>query len=216
MPKKYPQYIIDKAIQLRVEKKYTVPEIADILSIPKSTVHNWLLEYKLEDRTEKQTEAQKRGTAAMKKKFADMRDEAYQEAWEQAPKLLKDYSLFAFVCMYIGEGSRKNRNEVALANSNVKVMQLAYKWIVNLKHPERSLEFYAQIHVDHDEEEIKTYWGEQIGIDPQLVKIIRKSNSGKLSGRKFRSPYGVFTIRASDTYFRSRMQAFMDYVQEIW
>ncbi|MDQ7026341.1 MAG: hypothetical protein Q9P01_11035 [Anaerolineae bacterium] len=72
MPKKYPQYIIDKVIELRVKKKHTVPDIAGMMSMPKSTIHNWLLDYPLEERTAKQTEAQKRGTAAMKKKFADL------------------------------------------------------------------------------------------------------------------------------------------------
>ena len=216
MAKKYPQYIIDKAIQLRVEKKYTVPEIADMMGIAKSTVDSWLKPYKLEERTDKQKNHQKRVAEANRERAAQKRQDAYDEMLEQAPELLKDLSLFAFVCMYIGEGTKKMRNYVALANSDVKVMQLAHKWIVKLKHPDRALEFGVQIHVDHNEDEIKSYWGEQLGISPEHIVIIRKSNSGQLTGRKFRSPHGILTIRASDTYFRSRLQALMDYAKQIW
>ena len=90
----------------------------------------------------------------MKKKYANLRDEAYAEMWEQAPELLKDYNLYAFVCMYIGEGFKRTRNEVAMCNSDAAVMRLSYKWIMKLKHPDRSLEFKVQIHADHDEDEI--------------------------------------------------------------
>jgi hypothetical protein len=87
MTKKYPQYIIDKAIELRVKEQLTVPEIAEMMSIAKSTVDGWMKAYPLPERTEKQTEAQKRGTAANKERSAQKRQDAYDEMWEQAPEL---------------------------------------------------------------------------------------------------------------------------------
>jgi hypothetical protein len=53
-------------------------------------------------------------------------------------------------------------------------------------------------------------------IEPEIIAIKRKSNSGQLSGRQFRSQYGVFSVRANDTYFRSRLGAWMEYVLEDW
>jgi hypothetical protein len=118
--------------------------------------------------------------------------------------------------MYIGEGTKRRRGEVAICNSDAAVMRLSYKWIMKLKHPDRALEFRVQIHADHDEDEIKTYWGTQLDIEPELISTMRKSNSNQLTGRKFRSQHGVLAIRASDTYFRSRLQALIDYVKASW
>jgi hypothetical protein len=214
--KKIPQYIIDKAIELRVEKKMTVPEIAKCLSLSKSTVNGWMEEYPLEERTEKQGNAQKAAAIANRENAAKKRNEAYDEAWEQAPKLFEDPEFRDFICMYVGEGTKKNRNGVAIANSLPSVMLLSHYWIQRLRNHERKIDYHVQIHVDHDEQEIKEYWANLLGIQAEDVKIIRKSNSGQLSGRNFRSPHGVFTIRANDTYFMSKMEAWMDYLYEKW
>jgi transcriptional regulator with XRE-family HTH domain len=216
MTKKYPQYIIDKAIELRIKDKLTVPEIAERMGIAKSTVDGWMKDYPLEERTKKQTEAQKQAAEANRDRAAAKRQDAYDEMLEQAPELLKNYSLLAFVCMYIGEGTKRKRGEVSICNSDAAVMRLSYKWIVKLKHPDRSLEFRVQIHADHNEDEIKAYWAEQFDISPERITVMRKSNSNQLTGRKFRSVHGVLEIRASDTYFRARLQALIDYVKATW
>ena len=44
----------------------------------------------------------------------------------------------------------------------------------------------------------------------------RKSNSGQLNGRNWRCVRGVLSIRACDTQFRARLQAWIDQVQEGW
>jgi transcriptional regulator with XRE-family HTH domain len=214
--KKYPQYIIDKAIEFRIKDKLTVPEIAERMGIAKATVNKWMKDYPLEERTKKQTEAQKQAAEENRERAAEKRQDAYNEMWELAPELLKDYNLYAFVCMYIGEGTKKRRNEVAICNSDADVMRLSHKWIVALKHPERVMDYSLQIHADQNEDEIKAYWAEQLGINPELIKTIRKSNSNQLKGRKFNSLYGVLTVRANDTYFRARLQALIDYTKASW
>jgi hypothetical protein len=55
-----------------------------------------------------------------------------------------------------------------------------------------------------------------MGMTPEMVVIIRKSNSGQLNGRKFRSEWGVFTIRANDTYFMAKIYAWLDYLKKQW
>jgi transcriptional regulator with XRE-family HTH domain len=212
--KKIPQYIIDKAIELRIKHKMTVPEIAECLGYSKSTVNGWMENYPLEERTTKQTEAQKAGTKANQDKAAALRQADYDEAWKQAPELMKDRRFRDFICMYIGEGTKKMRNMVAIANSNAKVMKSAYYWMEKLRNHDRQIEYLIQIHVDQDEQEIKDYWAKTLGINSDIVKTQRKSNSGQLSGRNFRSLYGVLTIRTSDTAFRSRLEAWMNYVLE--
>jgi transcriptional regulator with XRE-family HTH domain len=214
--KKIPQYIIDKAIELRIKHKMTVPEIAECLGYSKATVNGWMENYPLEGRTKKQGNAQIAAAKANRENSAKKRQAAYHEAWEQAPELFKDPEFRDFICMYLGEGTKKTRNTVAIANSSAEVMLLAHFWIQKFRNPERGIDYTVQIHVDQDEEEVKAYWANLMGITPEMVVIIRKSNSGQLKGRKFRSVWGVFTIRANDTYFMAKIYAWLDYLKKQW
>jgi hypothetical protein len=53
-------------------------------------------------------------------------------------------------------------------------------------------------------------------VDPESIKFQRKSNSGQLAGRIWRSKYGVLQVRVSDTYLRARLDAWMDRVRADW
>ena len=63
---------------------------------------------------------------------------------------------------------------------------------------------------------MRQYWGSVLGVDPDQIRFLRKSNSGQLNGRKFRSENGVLTLRVYDTSLRSRLQAWMDLLKEEW
>jgi hypothetical protein len=214
--KKIPQYVIDKAIELRLKHKMTVPEIAEHLAVAKSTVDGWMKDYPLEERTKKQGNAQIAAAKANRENAAKKRQEAYDEGWEQAPELFKDSEFRDFICMYLGEGTKKTRNAVAIANSSAEMMLLSHFWIQKFRNTERSIDYSIQLHVDQDEEEVKAYWANLLDITPDMIVTIRKSNSGQLKGRKFRSEWGVFTIRVSDTYFMAKIYAWLDYLRKQW
>ena len=202
-----------KAIALRTDKGLTLDEIVECLSLPKSTVYYWIKDVPI-PRTDRQSDAQRKGTQAMQAKFAALRDAAYQQGWNEAPALLEDLSFRDFVVLYMAEGYKRSRNMISFVNSDAQMISLAYRWINELA--DRKLEFLLQCHVDHDETALKAYWAALLDIEPDGIKTIRKSNSGALSGRQLRSKYGVFTIRTSDTYLRARLQAWMDYVKLQW
>jgi len=48
------------------------------------------------------------------------------------------------------------------------------------------------------------------------IAVSAKSNSNQLSGREFRSRNGVLTVRTNDTYFRARLEAWVDLLKEEW
>ncbi len=205
-----------KARELR-QKGYTLTDIIDMLKMPRSTIYGWIQDIEVEiQKTEHRTEAQKAGTKAMQEKFAALRDQAYQQGMAEAPELLKDYSFRDFVVLYLAEGSKKHRNQVAIANSDVTVMKLAYAWLVRYGKDASKLDYYVQMHIDHDEDEVKQYWAYALNIDPTKIKTMRKSNSGQLKGRKFNSQYGVLSIQLGDTYLRARLEAWMDYLRKQW
>jgi hypothetical protein len=209
----HPPYIRDKAIQLRTEHNMALEQIVERLQIPKTTVYGWIRDIPI-PRTNRQTEAQRKGTEAMRAKAAALREEAYQQGVAEAPELLKDQSLRDFVVLYMAEGTKRNRNTVSIVNSDVAIMKLSHRW---MKHFAKRRFFYGlQYHADQDVDELKLYWSEYLDLLPSEIKEMRKSNSNQLSGRHFRSVYGLLTVQANDTYFRSRLQAWMDYVKSQW
>lgn len=82
--------------------------------------------------------------------------------------------------------------------------------------PGRPIRYRLQYHADHDVDELKRYWAAILDIDPSIIKDQRKSNSNQLTGRNWRSIHGLLTLEVSDTYFRSRMQAWMDFIENQW
>ncbi len=78
------------------------------------------------------------------------------------------------------------------------------------------LDFRVQYHADQDLRELQQFWGRQVGVPPERIGLQRKSNSGRLGGRNWRSQYGVLTVTAGDTMLRARLQAWMDCLREQW
>jgi hypothetical protein len=143
-----------------------------------------------------------------------LRDAAYKEGQEQYDELAMDRTFRDFVCMYIGEGSKRNRNEVAICNSGPRVVFLSDYWIrCFAKNPVR---YSLQYHADQDVDELKRFWSDLLNIEPAEIAVQRKSNSNRLTGRTWRSRYGVLTVRSGDTYFRARLQAWIDRTTYEW
>ena len=215
--KKY-EHLKEKAIEWR-KRGLTFGEIQDRLKISKSTLHYWIGHIKRENahiRTKKQQKAQLLAAQATKKKYAILRENAYNKGKLEASLLLSDLKYRDFTMLYLTEGWRKTQNDVSICNSNWKLVKLGYDIIKKHANINNCMIFSLQCHEDNDENKLKEYWAEKINITPNQIKVIRKSNSGQLSGRKWRSLYGVFTVRACDTYLRQRIEAWMDYIQDSW
>lgn len=202
-----------KAIQLRVEHNMTLNEIVERLKLPKTTVYGWIKHIPI-PRTVRQTEAQQRGTAAMQAKYAALREDAYQQGLDEAPELLKDPRFRDFVVLYMAEGYKKGLNTVSFVNSDPAMIVLANEIMTAMTT--NKMDYAIQYHVDLDVDGLRTYWAEMLDIDPAKIKLQRKSNSGKMNGRNWRSEYGVLTVRVGDTYLRQRLQAWMDTVKSQW
>jgi hypothetical protein len=94
------------------------------------------------------------------------------------------------------------------------VVVLATRWLRVLSRKE--LRFSVQVHEDQDLARLSAFWASTLGIDPSDIRLQRKSNSGRLGGRNWRSRYAVLTVTACDTLLRARLQAWMDCVQTEW
>jgi len=212
----YPSYIREKARELRQEKKLTIDELAERLGIPRTTVFGWVrdLEIPRKPNTGWPTAAQKKGTATMQARYRVRRELAYKQGRNEFRILCAQPTFRDFVCMYIGEGFKRDRNVVSIGNSDPAVVRLGAFWVRKLtEHP---IELSFQHHADQDPRKLFAFWGELLDVKPSELKFQRKSNSGQLGGRSWRSRYGVLQVRTSDTYLRARIDAWMDAVRGEW
>lgn len=150
----------------------------------------------------------------MQAKYRRLRDAAYADGQAAFPELARDPTFRDFVCLYIGEGYKRSRNEVALCNSDPTVIRLADRWIKRFAR--NPIRYAIQYHADQDLDELTKFWAAQVEVEPSVIRLQRKSNSNALTGRNWRSKYGVFTVSAGDTLLRAKLEAWMDSIRESW
>jgi hypothetical protein len=217
-PMAYPAYIREKARQLRTEKRMSLLEIAERLALPKTTIFYWIRDLPDPEIKYRDTPARARSRAKAARSnvatFKALRDAAYRKGWNEYPTLASERTFTDFVCMYIGEGYKRDRNRVAIGNSDPRVVRLADHWMRRFSR--NQVAYWLQYHADQDPDYLIGFWSFGLGVDPSLITVQRKSNSGQLSRRNWRSKYGVLTVRANDTRFRARLQAWMDRIQDGW
>ena len=211
--KKY-EHLKKKAIVLR-RKGHSLDEISEMLSLGKTTIFYWIRGARL-PATEKQRACARAAGMANKEKHNNLRQLAYKEGLQEYERWKALPTFLDFVVIYLTEGFRRTRNQVAVSNSNPSIMRLSLYWIDKLRNPQRSIDYGLQCHIDNDENAVKEFWARHLDIESAKIKVFRKSNSGNLDGRQWRSMNGVLQIRVNDTYFRAKLQAWMDLLQKEW
>ncbi|HXB14652.1 MAG TPA: hypothetical protein VNV44_02805 [Solirubrobacteraceae bacterium] len=213
----HPFYLREKARSLRADRRLTIDELAERLALPRSTIYYWVRDMPIPGSGPGggfASEAQRKGTRAMRRKYRLLREAAYREGVESYPRLSADATFRDFICLYIGEGYKRDRNRVGLANSDPLVVLHATRWLRRLT--ERPPLFWLQFHADQDPEQLARFWCGLLDAPPDSVRLLRKSNSNQLTGRIWRSRYGVLSVTIADTYLRARLQAWIDLTQRSW
>jgi hypothetical protein len=208
----HPPYIREKAIKMR-RRGMTLDEIAERLALNKTTVFYWIKDIPL-GRPRRSNPGQRKGNEKMVAAFKAKRDAAYLQGRAEFEQLAKEPTFIDFVCMYIGEGYKRCRNEVSIGNSDPDVVVLAAHWLRRFSN--RPVRFCLQYHADQDVDELRRFWGDLVGVEPDEISLQRKSNSNQMRKRTWRSKHGVLTVRTSDTYLRSRLQAWMEGTKRRW
>jgi hypothetical protein len=212
----YPTYIREKARELRTKKKLTIDELAERLAIPRTTIYGWVRDLEIPRKPHDgwPESARRKGTRAMQMKYRSLREAAYEDALHFYPHLSEIPSFRDFLVLFITEGHRRSRHRVSIANSDAAVVQLAARWmrILSASH----LTYSVQCHADQRPADVRGFWGRQLGVSPDEIRLLRKSNSGRLNGRTWRSKHGVLALTADDTYFREALQAWTDCLRDTW
>lgn len=214
----YPDYIHEKAREMR-SRKMTLDEIAERLAIPKTTVWYWIKDMPVEISRQcagspKRSAAQAKAVASMQAKFTRVRDEAYMLGQVEYDSLANEATFLDFVAIYIGEGYKRSRNTVSVANSDPRVIRLADHWIK--RFATHRVSYQCQHHADQDPEQLSRYWAFALGAEPDSITMFRKSNSGELAGRTWRCRHGVVAVNCYETRLRARVQGWMDRMQRGW
>jgi hypothetical protein len=150
----------------------------------------------------------------MQRKYRLPPEEAYRDGERTFAALATDPTFRDFICMYIGEGFKRSRKTVSLGNSDPRVMALSSHWVRRLTSSR--VTYQLRHHADQNVRTLCFFWAGRLGVQPAEIRPQRKSNSGRLSGRTWRSKYGVLSVTVHDTLFRARLQAWMDGLQEQW
>lgn len=212
----YPAYIREKARQLRAERKLTIDELAERLAVSRTTAYYWVRDLPIQRRaaTGWPDSARRKGNKAMQTKYRRLREAAYYDGLHFYLHLAEIPSFRDFLVLFITEGHRRSRHDVSIANSDPAVVRLASRWMRILSS--NRLTYSIQYHADQQPSDLRRFWGEQLDIDGDEIRLSRKSNSGKLSGRTWRSRYGVLTVTTGDSYFREALQAWTDCLRDTW
>lgn len=209
-------YLREKARELRVAKRLTIDELAERLALSRSTVYYWVRDLPIEGNTSRRTAAQRRATKAMPRRFAAVREAAYLDGVASFDILAEDPTFRDFVCMYMAEGYKRDRNTVSISNSDPAIMVMSQRWMRRLTAEHKVLRYAIQFHADQSLPELRSFWGATLGIDGGTISFQRKSNSNQLTGRTWRCRHGVMTIRSYDTPLRARLEAWMDRLRSEW
>ena len=210
----YPDYIRAKARELRTERNLSIDEIAERLALPRTTIFYWVRDLPIERSARPRTLAQLNGSIAMQAKYRRLREAAYAEGRASFDELAVDPSFRDFVCLYLAEGYKRNRNVIAVGNSDPAVVRICDHWLRRLSS--RPRRYSVQYHADQDFDELRQFWSATLDIRPEEVVFQRKSNSNQLKGRTWRSRYGVLTVAVNDTLCRARLQGWIDRLRESW
>ncbi len=203
----YPRYLRDRACELRTEKHLSLIEIADRLSLPKTTVYYWIKDLPL-GRPRRTTPA--RVIEQSKHEFRRLRDDAYARGLAEYDDLIELPTFRDFVVLYIAEGYKRNRNRVSIANSDARVVAMAAGWLRILTP--KALTYAIQYHADQRLDQLRQYWGDvdsDGGSRPEVQQQLIASL--KLAMRARRRDISVY-----DTYLRARLQAWIDRVRQDW
>jgi hypothetical protein len=205
----YPAYVRDKALRLRAEQNLTIDEIADRLAISRTTAYEWVRHLPVPRR-----ENPMPGTLAMQARYRRIREAAYEEGAADHAALAAYASFRDFLTLFIAEGTKRDRNRVSVANSDPAVISVCVTLLRRLS--DRAICCSVQVHEDQDLEAIRSFWSARVGVRPEEIRLLRKSNSGRLAGRNWRSEHGVLTVWCNDTCLRARMQAWVDKQRAEW
>ncbi len=107
--------------------------------------------------------------------------------------------------LYWGEGNKKNKNSIKLANTDPLLIKKFIEFLVKILGAEKKkIRFSLQVFSDVDPNEAKKYWLDKLRVkSDQFCKKTTVTQSGKIGNYKEKNKYGVLTIYYNNTKLRN-------------
>lgn len=209
-----------KAREFR-EKGWSLNKLQEhFKGIPKSTLYYWVRDIEVtphQGTKGRGGSGQAKATRAMQEKYRLLREAAYSQGEKEFPELMEDPTFRDFLCLYLGEGYKKNRNVVSIVNSSPHIMGLAMSWLRRLSDkPESEWRIAIRYHLDHDPEYLKSFWSRYLNVPESDFTMQPKASSTNMSTRNHRCQHGILYVEIGSTSLRQRLQAWMDLLQASW
>ena len=165
----------ERAIELRKKKRLSYGAIAKKLKVAKSTLSYWLSDLPLshEEILKLRRSAWRRGEASREsyrntmRHKRDLADEAIYKAQREKVLPLSERDLyFSGLMLYVGEGDKRNRHRIALANSDPFVVSFFTKWLqkflsISKKDIKFGLHLYANMNIAKE----RKFWQDTLGFE---------------------------------------------------
>lgn len=219
-----------KAIILRIKNRLSYSEIQKRLKVPKSTLSYWLQEYPLneEEIVNLRRFAWLRGETSrerfrntMRRKKDQLEKEVYYQQRKRLANIKRESFFIAGLMLYLGEGDKKNKARVGLANTDPSVIQFFLKWLrdflaINKQMIRIELHLYENMDINSE----KLFWEKITGLpENQFYKTqIRKIQKGKFN---YKEPerHGTCSIIFASTEKKREimmaLKAFLDLYQKM-
>lgn len=218
-----------KAIKLRTKDRLSYSEIQKRLDVPKSTLSYWLREHPLDEAEIvklrhrawlKGEVSRERFRNAMQKKREQLEREVYRQQRKRLINIKRESFFIAGLMLYLGEGDKKNRVRVGLANTDPAVIQFFVKWLKDFlgvdKHRIRAeLHLYENMDIEAE----KLFWEKTTGLSKkQFYKTqIRKLREGSFTYQESQR-HGtcsiIFTNVEKKREITMAIKAFLDLYQK--
>jgi hypothetical protein len=206
----YGQDIINKVYELRTSGK-SIRQISKETGVGTYSIFNWIKYHSIKSkniRVKRTKEATRKAAKTWEKISAEKRIKAYEIGKNEASELLKDKIIRDFVCLYWAEGYKRSRNTVSIINTDGDIICICIN--VMLRFAERPLT--CRLFCTEEEKELALgFWSKRIGVPKTDIKFQKKNRTSKR-----RAEYGLLSVSAHETIFRSRLQAWMDAVKTDW
>lgn len=185
-----------KAIELRLLGK-TYSEIRRELSLPKSTLSDWLTKYPLSEnqlkllqksiKKNKELAIEKYRNTMRLKREKRLRETYIVQSKELLPLTKRELEIAGYF-LYWGEGQKRFNGPVGINNTDPKVVKFALYWFTQiLMIPNSKIRVLLHLYKDMNIKEEMNYWSKEIKIPlSQFYKpYIKESNKSSLTHKGF-------------------------------
>jgi DNA-binding Lrp family transcriptional regulator len=107
--------------------------------------------------------------------------------------------------LYWGEGNKKNKNSIKLANTDAGLINKFIEFLVEILGVDKNdIKFSLQVFNDVDPEEARSYWINKLNINAsQFYKTVTVTKSDKLGTCKEKNRHGVINIYYHNTKLKN-------------